>query len=92
MTAKEICKALRSGEFTAEELREIRTAYQMAQQMLALEVRSTLKVGSMVQFAGRGNVIKGKVVKVNRKTAHVVENGTNSKWRVSVQLLEKVAA
>ena len=50
---------------------------------------SKLSVGQKVQFNGRyGMTIKGRLTKINQKTAIVSESNSPKQWKVSISLLE----
>jgi len=50
---------------------------------------SKLSVGQKVQFNGRyGMTIKGRLTKINQKTAIVSESNSPKQWKVSINLLE----
>ena len=43
---------------------------------------SKLSVGQKVQFSGRGNTVKGRLTKINQKTAIVSEKNSPKRWKV----------
>ena len=47
-----------------------------------------LSVGQKVQFSGRGKTVKGRLTKINLKTAVVSESNSPNKWKVSISMLE----
>ena len=49
---------------------------------------SKLSVGQKVQFSGRGKTVKGRLTKINLKTAVVSESNSPNKWKVSISMLE----
>ena len=49
---------------------------------------SKLSVGQKVQFSGRGMIVKGRLTKINLKTAVVSESNSPNKWKVSISMLE----
>ena len=49
---------------------------------------SKLSVGQKVQFSGRGMIVKGRLTKINQKTAIVSESNSPKQWKVSINLLE----
>ena len=49
---------------------------------------SKLSVGQKVQFSGRGNTVKGRLTKINLKTAVVSESNSPKRWKVSISMLE----
>jgi hypothetical protein len=56
---------------------------------LSMVAGSKLSVGQKVQFNGRyGMTIKGRLTKINQKTAIVSESNSPKQWKVSISLLE----
>ena len=55
---------------------------------LSMVAGSKLSVGQKVQFSGRGNIVKGRLTKINQKTAIVSESNSPKQWKVSINLLE----
>ena len=56
---------------------------------LSIVAGSKLSVGQKVQFNGRyGMTIKGRLTKINQKTAIVSESNSPKQWKVSISLLE----
>ena len=56
---------------------------------LSMVAGSKLSVGQKVQFNGRyGMTIKGRLTKINQKTAIVSESNSPKQWKVSIALLE----
>ena len=49
---------------------------------------SKLSVGQKVQFSGRGMTVKGRLTKINLKTAVVSESNSPKQWKVSINMLE----
>ena len=49
---------------------------------------SKLSVGQKVQFSGRGMTVKGRLTKINLKTAVVSESNSPKRWKVSISMLE----
>ena len=49
---------------------------------------SKLSVGQKVQFSGRGMIVKGRLTKINLKTAIVSESNSPKQWKVSIGMLE----
>ena len=49
---------------------------------------SKLSVGQKVQFSGRGMIVKGRLTKINLKTAIVSESNSPKQWKVSINLLK----
>ena len=58
---------------------------------LSMVAGSKLSVGQKVQFNGRyGMTIKGRLTKINQKTAIVSESNSPKQWKVSINMLEAV--
>ena len=55
---------------------------------LSMVAGSKLSVGQKVQFSGRGMIVKGRLTKINLKTAVVSESNSPNKWKVSISMLE----
>ena len=55
---------------------------------LSMAAGSKLSVGQKVQFSGRGMIVKGRLTKINLKTAIVSESNSPKQWKVSINLLE----
>ena len=55
---------------------------------LSMVAGSKLSVGQKVQFSGRGMIVKGRLTKINLKTAVVSESNSPKRWKVSISLLE----
>ena len=55
---------------------------------LSMVAGSKLSVGQKVQFSGRGNTVKGRLTKINQKTAIVSEKNSPKRWKVSISMLE----
>ena len=56
---------------------------------LSMVAGSKLSVGQKVQFNGRyGMTIKGRLTKINQKTAVVSESNSPKRWKVSINMLE----
>jgi len=56
---------------------------------LSMVAGSKLSVGQKVQFNGRyGMTIKGRLTKINLKTAVVSESNSPKQWKVSISMLE----
>ena len=56
---------------------------------LSMVAGSKLSVGQKVQFNGRyGMTIKGRLTKINQKTAIVSESNSPKQWKVSISMLK----
>jgi len=70
------------------ELEQVVEAIKLQRTFLARSTARSLSVGDDVKFTGRrGEVIRGVVDKVNRKTA-MVRSAGGQMWRVTASLLE----
>jgi hypothetical protein len=70
------------------ELEQVVEAIKLQRTFLARSTARSLSVGDDVKFTGRqGEVIRGQVDKVNRKTA-MVRSAGGQMWRVTASLLE----
>ena len=89
MLVSDINKAILSGNLSADELRSINQALKAAYTMLQSRAKFSFYVGESVNFADRsGQLITGKVTKINQKTINVRTN-TGMEWKVSPSLLRK---
>ena len=55
---------------------------------LSIQAGYQMSVGQSVEFSGRGILVKGKITKINQKTAIVSENNSPKQWKVSLNLLK----
>ena len=55
---------------------------------LSMVAGSKLSVGQKVQFSGRGMIVKGRLTKINLKTAVVSESNSPKQWKVSINMSE----
>ncbi len=89
MLVSDINKAILSGNFSADELRSISQATKAAYTMLQSRAKFAFYVGESVRFTTRsGELVTGKVTKINQKTINVRTN-TGMEWKVSPSLLRK---
>jgi len=87
-SVNDINKAILSGNFSADELRSISQATKAAYTMLQSREKFSFYVGQSVGFTAKGELVKGKVTKINQKTINVrADNGRE--WKVSPSLLKK---
>jgi len=73
---------------------EIKTAYEvlgMARELKDKQDLLKLRPGMDVSFRHSGRIVKGKILKLNTKTA-AVEADDGVKWRVSANLLTVITA
>ena len=54
---------------------------------LSMVAGSKLSVGQKVEFSGRGMIVKGRLTKINLKTAVVSESNSPKRWKVSISML-----
>ena len=90
MTANEIAKAIRIGNFSNEDLNQIVDSIKFARADLMHQNIRTLSVGASVQFTSSktGKNVTGEVKKINRKFVIVREHGMNfGNWRVPANML-----
>ena len=55
---------------------------------LSMVAGSKLSVGQKVEFSGRGMIVKGRLTKINQKTAIVSESNSPKQWKVSISMLK----
>lgn len=75
---------------TLEEIKEINDAVSLQWTFIQLCAAKSFRKGDKVTFTGKGTVLTGVVEKVNQKTV-AVKTGPHQTWRVSPNLLKKVA-
>ena len=74
---------------TNEEINTVVSMIKNRRTALSMVAGSKLSVGQKVQFNGRyGMTIKGRLTKINQKTAIVSESNSPKQWKVSISLLE----
>ena len=74
---------------TNEEINTVIDMIKNRRSQLSLVAGSKLSVGQKVQFNGRyGMTIKGRLTKINQKTAIVSESNSPKQWKVSINLLK----
>ena len=89
MLVSDVNKAILSGNFSAEDLKSISQATKAAYTMLQSRAKFAFYIGESVNFANRsGQLITGKVTKINQKTI-IVRTNTGMEWKVSPSLLRK---
>lgn len=89
MLVSDINKAILSGNFSADELRSVSQAVKAAYAMAQSRAKFSFCVGQSVGFTSRsGELVTGKVTKINQKTINVRTN-TGMEWKVSPSLLRK---
>lgn len=90
MNVDEICTAICFSDFDDVQLVKIYNAIKYRRAQLGFVKRNMLSIGCDVKFTNSrtGNVVKGKVNKINRKYV-IVEAGVN-RWRVPASMLETI--
>lgn len=89
MLVSDINKAILSGNFSAEDLKSISQATKAAYTMLQSRAKFAFYIGESVRFTTRsGELVTGKVTKINQKTI-IVRTNTGTEWKVSPSLLRK---
>ena len=74
---------------TNEEINTVINMIKNRRNQLSLVAGSKFSVGQKVQFNGRyGMTIKGRLTKINQKTAIVSEKNSPKRWKVSISMLE----
>ena len=72
-----------------DELAQVIEAVKLQRTWLARTTARALNVGDTVEFAARGRVIRGEVMKVNRKNIKVFEDDYRV-WNVPASMLKVV--
>ena len=71
-----------------DELNQIIAAVKLRQTYLARQASRSFMVGDIVSFTGRRNAtVTGRVTKVNQKTVVVLDNNSNTQWKVTASML-----
>ena len=85
-----LCKDICFGDYSNEDLVKLHNAIRYRRSQLTYQVRDKLRVGDEVKFTNTrtGNIVKGKVNKVNRK--FVIVDAGPVRWRVPAGMLESV--
>jgi len=87
MTADQIMREIRSGEFTNSELNDMARAIQFARAQLVQEVKREIYPGVTVYFKNRyGSRVVATVESIKIKNAIVLSNG--HRFRVPCNMLE----
>ena len=73
---------------TNEEINTVINMIKNRRNQLSLVAGSKFSVGQLVIFSGRGNTVKGRLTKINQKTAIVSESNSPKQWKVSISLLK----
>ena len=88
MNAKEITYALKTGTFTSQELSTIVEAIKYARAELARDIKSSIRVGALVQFKSNrtGSVYTGTVERI--KIKNILVNTAQGRFNVPATMLE----
>jgi hypothetical protein len=84
-----VTKAIESiYQMDNNELNQVVEAIKLKRTHLARQVARSVVKGDIVQFEGRrGQMIQGKVMKVNQKTLVVMDSQTRTQWKVTASLV-----
>ena len=75
----------------SNQLNQIVEAVKLKRTHLAKQTARSILVGDIVSFEGRrGQMVQGKVTKVNQKTVVVQDSATQVQWKVTASLLTKL--
>lgn len=75
----------------ADQVDQIVEAIKLKRTHLAKTMARSILVGDIVSFQGRrGNLVQGKVTKVNQKTVVVRDSNTQTQWKVTASMLTKL--
>ena len=90
ITLEQINREIMFGGYSLEQLSTVRDAIRFAQSQLGKQIKSTLTVGSTVEFTDKrvGQTYTGKVLKVMVKNVTVATNKGN--YRVPASMLTVV--
>lgn len=73
-----------------DELAQIIEAVKLQRTWISRTTARALNAGDTVEFAARGRVIRGTVVKVNRKNVKVKEDNAYTTWNVPASMLKMI--
>ena len=88
MSVQAAIQAIRNCTTDAE-LRSVIEAVKLQRQFISVQTIRSVAMGDAVEFTARGRVIKGEVIKVNRKNIKVREAGYGV-WNVPASMLTQV--
>ena len=75
-------------KMNSDQLNQVVEAVKLKRTHLAKTVARSVLIGDIVQFEGRrGQMIQGKVTKVNQKTLVVMDSQTQTQWKVTASLV-----
>lgn len=75
-------------KMNSDQLNQVVEAVKLKRTHLAKTVARSVLIGDIVQFEGRrGQMIQGKVTKVNQKTLVVMDSQTRTQWKVTASLV-----
>jgi len=91
MDVSNLCRDIRRMDSSTELLalaKQVNAAIKMRYNELQRRAAASFGVGTHVEFTDKsGNVVTGRVMKINPKTVHVRSDRTMVTWRVSPSLL-----
>tara|TARA_R110000851_G_scaffold4150_2_gene16992 strand:- start:619 stop:906 length:288 start_codon:yes stop_codon:yes gene_type:complete len=75
----------------SDQVDQVIEAIKLKRTHLAKSVARSIVIGDIVSFQGRrGNLVQGKVTKVNQKTVVVRDSKTQVQWKVTASMLTKL--
>ena len=75
----------------SDQVDQVIEAIKLKRTHLAKSVARSIVIGDIVSFQGRrGNLVQGKVTKVNQKTVVVRDSNTQIQWKVTASMLTKL--
>lgn len=75
----------------SNQLNQVVEAIKLKRTHLAKQTARSILVGDIVSFEGRrGQMVQGKVTKVNQKTIVVRDSSTQTQWKVTASLVTKL--
>lgn len=78
-------------QMDSNQLNQVVEAIKLKRTHLAKQTARSILVGDIVSFQGRrGQMVQGKVTKVNQKTVVVRDSATQVQWKVTASLVTPV--
>ena len=75
-------------QMDSDQINQVVEAIKLNRTHLAKAMARSVKVGDIVSFQGRrGQMVQGKVTKVNQKTVVVRDSATQVQWKVTASLV-----
>ena len=75
----------------SNQLNQVVEAIKLKRTHLAKQTARSILVGDIVSFEGRrGQMVQGRVTKVNQKTIVVRDSSTQTQWKVTASLVTKL--